>query len=51
MKPCHEVELKIVQAFKGCDVQLEFHEWQGEYMTVPPLGFINDTHPFRVVIS
>ena len=37
MKPCHEVELKIVQASKGCNVQLEFHEWQGEYVTVPPL--------------
>ena len=34
MKPCHEVELKIVQASKGCNVQLEFHEWQSEYMTV-----------------
>lgn len=28
------MELKIVQASKGCDVQLEFHEWQREYMTV-----------------
>ena len=37
MKPCYEVELKIAQASEGCDVQLEFHEWQGEYMTVPPL--------------
>ena len=44
MKPCHEVELKIAQASEGCDVQLEFHEWQGKYMTVPPLGFVLPTH-------
>ena len=27
----------IVQASKGCDVQLEYREWQGEYMTGPIL--------------
>ena len=34
MKPCHDVELIIPQGSKGSDVRLEFHEWQGEYMTV-----------------
>ena len=28
---------KIAQASEGCDVQLEYHEWQGEYMTGPVL--------------
>ena len=51
MKPCHEVELKIAQASEGCDVQLEFHEWQDKYMTVPTLGLVYITHPFMYVIS
>ena len=33
-KPCHDVELIISQGSEGSDVRLEFHEWQGEYMTV-----------------
>ena len=30
----YQPQLKIVQASEGYDVQLEFHEWQDEYMTV-----------------
>ena len=33
MKPCHDVELLISQVYGICDVRLEFHKWQGEYMT------------------
>ena len=33
MKPCHDVELLISQVYGICDVKLEFHKWQGEYMT------------------
>ena len=51
MKPCHEMELEIAQASEGCDVQLEFHEWQDKYMTVPTLGLVYITHPFMYVIS
>ena len=39
-KPCHDVELIISQGseeFEGSDVRLEFHKWQGEYLTVSHL--------------